>query len=127
MVNQELGLRLRIARRDRGFALNDVEELSGREFKASVVGAYERGERTITVSRLIRLAELYDLSPQDLLRGLNRVELDLREADIDLTDGELEVVVHDERRRRRDVDVADDPALGPVRVQVRRLEIDLDR
>jgi transcriptional regulator with XRE-family HTH domain len=40
--------------------------MSSQEFKASVLGAYERGERAISVPRLQRLAILYDV-PVDLL------------------------------------------------------------
>jgi len=44
-----------------------VEETSGREFKASVLGAYERGERIISVLRLQRLAQLYRVPVDQLL------------------------------------------------------------
>jgi transcriptional regulator with XRE-family HTH domain len=44
-----------------------VEEASGREFKASVLGAYERGERIISVLRLQRLAQLYGVPVDQLL------------------------------------------------------------
>jgi transcriptional regulator with XRE-family HTH domain len=40
-------------------SLQDVESASKLEFKASVVGAYERGDRAISVSRLQRLARVY--------------------------------------------------------------------
>lgn len=57
--NAALGARLRAARRSRGYSLTEVEEASDREFKASVLGAYERGERSLSVLRLVRLAALY--------------------------------------------------------------------
>jgi transcriptional regulator with XRE-family HTH domain len=44
-----------------------VEETSHREFKASVLGAYERGERVISVLRLQRLAEFYRVPVDQLL------------------------------------------------------------
>jgi transcriptional regulator with XRE-family HTH domain len=44
-----------------------VEETSSREFKASVLGAYERGERIISVLRLQRLAQLYRVPVDQLL------------------------------------------------------------
>ena len=44
-----------------------VEEQSEREFKASVLGAYERGERIISVLRLQRLARLYGVPVDQLL------------------------------------------------------------
>lgn len=62
-----LGGRLRAARRQRGWSLSDVESITDGEFKASVVGAYERGERAISVQRLVRVADLYSLAPADLL------------------------------------------------------------
>lgn len=58
--NVALGVRLRSARRRRGWSLTDVEHHSGQEFKASVLGAYERGERALSVHRLYRLAQIYD-------------------------------------------------------------------
>ena len=62
-----LGLRLRAARRQRGWSLGDVEAKTEGEFKASVVGAYERGERAISVQRFVRLAEVYDVPAGELL------------------------------------------------------------
>ncbi len=62
-----LGVRLRAARRQRGWSLGEVESYTGGEFKASVVGAYERGERALSVQRLVRLAEIYAVPPTDLL------------------------------------------------------------
>jgi transcriptional regulator with XRE-family HTH domain len=44
-----------------------VEEASGREFKASVLGAYERGERIISVLRMQRLAQIYGVPVDQLL------------------------------------------------------------
>ena len=41
--------------------------MSEQEFKASVLGAYERGERAISVPRLQRLAKLYDVPVDNLL------------------------------------------------------------
>ena len=62
-----LGVRLRTARRQRGWSLGEVESYTNGEFKASVVGAYERGERALSVQRLVRLAEVYAVPPADLL------------------------------------------------------------
>jgi transcriptional regulator with XRE-family HTH domain len=53
------GARLRAVRRQQNLSLHDVEVASNLEFKASVLGAYERGERAISVPRLQRLARLY--------------------------------------------------------------------
>lgn len=62
-----VGERLRSLRRQRGLSLLAVEETSNREFKASVLGAYERGERVISVLRLQRLAELYRVPVDQVL------------------------------------------------------------
>lgn len=62
-----VGERLRSIRRQKRMSLLDVEAASGKEFKASVLGAYERGERAISVPRLQRLAELYSVPVAQLL------------------------------------------------------------
>lgn len=59
--NARLGEHLRRLRKQKGLSLLDVEAASAQEFKASVLGAYERGERAISAARLGRLAELYNL------------------------------------------------------------------
>ena len=63
----QVGLRLRAVRRQRRFSLNDVEASSMKEFKASVLGAYERGDRAISVQRLQRLASFYSIPVDSLL------------------------------------------------------------
>lgn len=68
-VDVLVGERLRAARKHRRWTLGDVETVSGGEFKTSVLGAYERGERGVAVSRLLRLAELYGVPPAALLPG----------------------------------------------------------
>jgi transcriptional regulator with XRE-family HTH domain len=62
-----VGARLRVVRHQIGLSLQAVESTSNLEFKASVLGAYERGERAISVSRLQRLAKLYRVSVDQLL------------------------------------------------------------
>lgn len=64
---KEVGERLRDIRRQQGLSLQAVAEASEREFKASVLGAYERGERMISVLRLQRLAHLYGVPVDQLL------------------------------------------------------------
>jgi transcriptional regulator with XRE-family HTH domain len=44
---EQVGERLRNIRLQKGLSLHDVEQHSSKEFKASVLGAYERGERSI--------------------------------------------------------------------------------
>lgn len=62
-----VGARLRTVRRQKRLSLQAVEAASGHEFKASVLGAYERGERAISVPRLQRLARLYEVPVDQLL------------------------------------------------------------
>jgi transcriptional regulator with XRE-family HTH domain len=81
LESAHIGDRLRAIRRQQGLSLHDVEARSGQEFKASVLGAYERGERALSVSRLLRLAELYDVPPDQLLPRSHDVEIDLTRAD----------------------------------------------
>lgn len=64
-----LGDRLRNVRQQQGLSLHDVETTSRGELKASVVGAYERGERAISVTRLRSLAEFYGVPISQLLPG----------------------------------------------------------
>lgn len=66
-VNRRVGSHLRRLRKQRGLSLLDVEAASDQRFKASVLGAYERGERTISAARLAGLAELYRLPLQAML------------------------------------------------------------
>ena len=62
-----VGERLRNIRLQKGLSLHDVQNASKMEFKASVLGAYERGERSISVPRLERLARLYQVPVDHLL------------------------------------------------------------
>ena len=80
MYGRKVGERLRSIRRQKGLSLQDAEEASEQEFKASVLGAYERGERAISVPRLQRLALFYNVPVDQLLprdRNANDEILDL--------------------------------------------------
>jgi transcriptional regulator with XRE-family HTH domain len=63
----KVGERLRLVRRQKRLSLQEVEAESSHEFKASVLGAYERGERAISVPRLSRLAHFYQVPVGQLL------------------------------------------------------------
>ncbi len=77
---KRVGERLRAIRRQKRMSLQDVEAESHHEFKASVLGAYERGERAISVPRLSRLASFYHVPVAQLLpRGDDDAELDVME------------------------------------------------
>jgi transcriptional regulator with XRE-family HTH domain len=58
---------LRSARRARGLTLRDVTSSSHGRFKPSVLGAYERGERSISLVRFCELAQTYGIPPDRLL------------------------------------------------------------
>ena len=64
---RQVGERIRQIRRQKRLSLQDVEARSDAEFKASVLGAYERGERAISVPRLQRMARFYDVPVDQLL------------------------------------------------------------
>lgn len=65
--SRKVGERLRAIRRQKRLSLQEVEAQSDAEFKASVLGAYERGERAISVPRLQRLARFYNVPVDQLL------------------------------------------------------------
>jgi transcriptional regulator with XRE-family HTH domain len=65
--SRKVGDRLRAIRRQKKLSLQEVESMSDGEFKASVVGAYERGERTVSLPRLQRLASFYAVPVGQLL------------------------------------------------------------
>ena len=65
--SRKIGARLRNIRRQKRLSLQEVELNSTLEFKASVLGAYERGERAISVPRLERLARFYAVPIDQLL------------------------------------------------------------
>jgi transcriptional regulator with XRE-family HTH domain len=65
--SRKVGERLRAIRRQKRLSLQEVEAKSNQEFKASVLGAYERGERAISVPRLQRLSRFYSVPVDQLL------------------------------------------------------------
>lgn len=88
-----VGRRLRTVREERLYSLRDVERESGSEFKSSVIDAYERGERMMSVQRLDRLAQFYDvpvshLLPGDGRRAAQRPDLTLRLPRLNELEGE---------------------------------------
>ncbi len=85
---RRVGERLRAIRRQKRLSLQDVEASSNQEFKASVLGAYERGERAISVPRLERLAQFYNVPVDQLLPKATTVGI---------TPGTLDLTDRDER------------------------------
>lgn len=78
---RRVGERLRGIRRQKGLSLQDVEASSGQEFRASVLGAYERGERSISVPRLQRLARFYSVPVDQLLPSDAVIDLSALESE----------------------------------------------
>jgi transcriptional regulator with XRE-family HTH domain len=76
--SRNVGQRLRAIRKQKRMSLQEVEASSSQEFKASVLGAYERGERAISVPRLQRLAGFYNV-PVDQLLPHDENAIDLRD------------------------------------------------
>jgi transcriptional regulator with XRE-family HTH domain len=82
-----VGAWIRSIRRQKQLSLQDVEAASDHEFRASVLGAYERGERAISVPRLQRLARFYrvpvdQMLPLDDEPGLASANRDAASADL---------------------------------------------
>lgn len=71
-----VGDRLRTIRKQKGLSLHDVEAISMEEFRASVLGAYERGERAVSLPRLERLAHHYGVPIEQLLPRTTARSLD---------------------------------------------------
>jgi transcriptional regulator with XRE-family HTH domain len=90
---QGIGSRLRRIRNQQQLSLADVQTRSGGVWKAVVVGAYERGDRAVTLARPASLAEFYGVPVADLLPDIpgrdddrssarpDRVTLDLTRLD----------------------------------------------
>jgi transcriptional regulator with XRE-family HTH domain len=66
---KDLGSRLRAIRTQQGMSLQAVERKSDGRWKAVVVGSYERGDRSISVTRLADLADFYAVPINELLPG----------------------------------------------------------
>ena len=91
----KVGGRLRAIRKQKRLSLQDVEATSEQEFKASVLGAYERGERAISVPRLQRLARFYAVPVDQLLPRDDEVGAD---SVIDLESGTVQPRSADESK-----------------------------
>ncbi|PLS75240.1 MAG: transcriptional regulator [Actinobacteria bacterium] len=87
---KRVGARLRLVRKQKHLSLQAVEAVSHNEFKASVLGAYERGERKMSVPRLQRLAQIYNVPVDQLLpRDLNGAIAAMGEGADEVADGGL--------------------------------------
>jgi transcriptional regulator with XRE-family HTH domain len=62
-----LGERLRRIRMQKNMSLQDVQQASDGKWKAAVIGAYERGDRNVTVTKLSELAEFYGVPVSEVI------------------------------------------------------------
>lgn len=64
---RQLGERLRKIRIQKNMSLQDVQQASEGRWKAAVVGAYERGDRNVTVAKLAELADFYGVPVSEVI------------------------------------------------------------
>ena len=82
MNREELGTRLRGLRTERGLSLSQLEAATS--ISSSFLSLVESGKSDITISRLLRLADFFDVDLGDLVEGsrVNRSQLEvIREND----------------------------------------------
>src|SRR4051812_40555809 len=113
--NEQLGLQMRTVRKGLRLSLHKVAEMSQGEFRSSVLGAYERGDRRITVERLHRLSEIYGepidrMLPAGTRSGAGNDFIDLRDPDLGIVDRLMEGDKDDQFRalRRLVIDLTDE-------------------
>jgi transcriptional regulator with XRE-family HTH domain len=68
----EIGRVLRQVRRSRGLTLKQASVLTGGALRPTSIAGYERGERSISLERLLRLARAYDVRPARLVGEITR-------------------------------------------------------
>jgi transcriptional regulator with XRE-family HTH domain len=108
----KVGERLRTIRLQRAMSLQDVHRTTDGEFKAAVLGAYERGERSLSLPRLKRLAGYYEVPVSQLLPEEDTYEV------LQISEGGVTIDLHR-------VETLDDETARVVerflqRIQVRR-------
>lgn len=65
---QEFGRRVRTRRHELGLSQEGLAE--GTALHWSFIGRIERGQANLTLRNILRLAEVLDVDPADLVRGL---------------------------------------------------------
>ena len=128
MAAERVGQNLRAVRRRLRLSLREVSERSHDEFRASTLGAYERGDRAISVARIIRLAEIYGVSIDEILPHEGPPERS--EADAERGEGDIARAVGTARTEAHPtIDLTAEEALeaqgadtGPGTIDLTRLE-----
>jgi transcriptional regulator with XRE-family HTH domain len=65
---QLFGDQVRNQRKARGLSQEQLAELTG--LHRTYIGGIERGERNVSLMNILRLAEALEVSPSDLLQGI---------------------------------------------------------
>ena len=81
---EEIAARLRTLRLSRNLTLAEVEIKSHKRLRAVALGSYERGDRSLSVSKAIELSEFYEVPLSYLLTGLSPTQSVEKEIVIDL-------------------------------------------
>ncbi|MFA9446966.1 helix-turn-helix domain-containing protein [Egicoccus sp. AB-alg6-2] len=99
-----LGERLRSVRQQQDLSLHDVEARSGGDLKASVLGAYERGERAVSITRLHAMAQFFRVPVAELLPEPRAAERRLANAaDFDADAVMLDLVALEHQREAEEL------------------------
>jgi transcriptional regulator with XRE-family HTH domain len=64
---EEISAAMKSVRRGKGMTLRDVETKSGGQWKAVVIGSYERCDRALSIKKAINLANFYQVPLNELL------------------------------------------------------------
>jgi transcriptional regulator with XRE-family HTH domain len=81
---EEIAARLRSLRLSRNLTLAEVEIKSHKGLRAVALGSYERGDRSLSVSKAIELSEFYEVPLSYLLTGLSATQSVQRDIVVDL-------------------------------------------
>lgn len=65
--SNEIRVRIRQLRRERGLTLLAFEKLSGGRIRAVVLGAYERGDRAMSLHKVIEIADVFGVEVVHLI------------------------------------------------------------
>ncbi len=68
-TSESISARIRAIRIAKGLSLSDVEAKSLRKIKAVVLGSYERGDRSLSISKAILIANFYGVPLSYLLEA----------------------------------------------------------
>jgi transcriptional regulator with XRE-family HTH domain len=60
-IEDHCAAKLKLLRRNKGLTLEECEIASNGQFKAVVLGSYERGTRAVSLSKLSQLADFYEV------------------------------------------------------------------